>query len=100
MAIFAPLDVCVEPVLTVEEALTHPHTAARGLLVETPRGDGTAQRQVANPLRFSASLPAYRHIGPQLGEHTVEVLVEAGYSEEDIMALHEGVGVGVWSASK
>ena len=87
MAVFAPLDVCVEPVLTVEEALAHPHTAARGLVIETPRGDGTAQRQVAHPLRFSASRPAYRHIGPQLGEHTVEVLAEAGYSHEDIAAL-------------
>ncbi len=90
MAIFAPLDVCVEPVLTVEEALAHPQTAARGLLVDTPRGDGTAQRQVAHPLRFSASRPAYRHIGPRLGEHTVEVLGEAGYTTQEIAALQTG----------
>lgn len=87
MEIFAPLDVCVEPVLTVAEALAHPHTAARGLLIETPRGDGAAQRQVAHPLRFSASQPAYRHIGPALGEHTTGVLAEAGFSPEEIAAL-------------
>jgi crotonobetainyl-CoA:carnitine CoA-transferase CaiB-like acyl-CoA transferase len=87
MTIFAPLDVCVEPVLTVEEALAHPQTTARGLVVETPRGDGTAQRQVAHPLRFSAGRPAYRHIGPPLGQHTAEVLAEAGYSHEEIAAL-------------
>jgi crotonobetainyl-CoA:carnitine CoA-transferase CaiB-like acyl-CoA transferase len=90
--IFAPLDVCVEPVLSVAEALAHPHTAARGLLVETPRGDGTAQRQVAHPLRFSASQPSYRAIGPQLGEHTVQVLSEAGYTDRQIAAL-QGSGV-------
>jgi crotonobetainyl-CoA:carnitine CoA-transferase CaiB-like acyl-CoA transferase len=94
MAVFGPLDVCVEPVLTVAEALAHPHTAARGLLVETPRGDGTAQRQVAHPLRFSASRPVYSHIGPPLGEHTVEVLAEAGYSQKDIAALHASIAFG------
>lgn len=86
-AIFAPLDVCVEPVLTVEEALAHPHTAARGLVVETPRGDGTAQRQVAQPLRFSASQPAYRHTGTQSGQHTAEVLAQAGFDDTEIAAL-------------
>jgi crotonobetainyl-CoA:carnitine CoA-transferase CaiB-like acyl-CoA transferase len=85
--IFTTLDVCVEPVLTVEEALAHPQTTARGLVIETPRGDGTAQRQVAQPLRFSASQPAYRHVGPRLGEHTAEVLGDAGYSHDDIAAL-------------
>jgi len=91
-AIFAPLDVCVEPVLTVEEALAHPHSAARGLVVETPRGDGTTQPQVAHPLRFSASQPVYRHIGPPLGAHTVEVLAEAGYTNRELAAL-QGSGM-------
>jgi crotonobetainyl-CoA:carnitine CoA-transferase CaiB-like acyl-CoA transferase len=89
-AIFAPLDVCVEPVLTVEEALAHPQTTARGLVIETPRGDGAAQRQVAHPLRFSASRPIYRHLGPRLGEHTAEVLGEAGYTAQEIAALQTG----------
>ncbi|HSN75300.1 MAG TPA: CaiB/BaiF CoA-transferase family protein [Anaerolineae bacterium] len=93
-AVFAPLDVCVEPVLTVEEALAHPQTAARGLLVETPRGDGTTQRQVAHPLRFSASQPAYRHIGPPLGAHTAEVLAETDYTDRELAALQGGGVLG------
>ncbi len=93
-AIFAPLDVCVEPVLTVEEALIHPHTTARGLVVETPRGDGAAQRQVAHPLRFSASQSVYHHIGPSLGLHTAEVLFEAGYTEQEIALLRVSAVLG------
>lgn len=93
-AIFAPLDVCVELVLTVEEALAHPQTAARGLVIETPRGDGTAQRQVGHPLRFSASQPVYRHIGPPLGAHTAEVLAEAGFTDGEIAALQGGGVLG------
>jgi crotonobetainyl-CoA:carnitine CoA-transferase CaiB-like acyl-CoA transferase len=94
LAVFEPLDVCVEPVLNVEEALAHPHTAAHGLVVETPRGDGTAQHQVAHPLRFSASRPVYHHIGPPLGEHTVEVLAEAGFTALEIHELREKIAPG------
>jgi alpha-methylacyl-CoA racemase len=93
-AVFEPLDVCVDPVLTVEEALAHPHTVARGLVIEAPRGDGTAQRQVAHPLRFSASQPVYRHIGSPLGAHTAEVLAEAGYSDREVAALQGGGVLG------
>jgi crotonobetainyl-CoA:carnitine CoA-transferase CaiB-like acyl-CoA transferase len=86
-AVFAPLDVCVEPALTVPEMLEHPHTAARGLVVDVPKPGGGAQRQIASPWRFSGGAAEYRHIGPGLGEHTEEVLSEAGYSAAEIAQL-------------
>ena len=83
-AVFAPLDVCVEPVLTVPEALAQPHVAARELVVDVPRpGDG-AQRQIASPWRFSVGTTGYRHTGAALGAHTAEVLREAGFTETEI----------------
>lgn len=86
-AIFAPLDVCVEPVLTVPEALEQAQTAARRMVVAVPRSGGGAQRQIGSPLKFSAGAPEYRHVGAKLGAHTDDVLHEIGYNEEEIRAL-------------
>ena len=87
IAVFAPLDVCVEPVLTVPEMLAAPQTAARGLVVDVPRPGGAAQRQIASPWRFSEGAAEYRHVGAPLGQHTAEVLRAAGFSDEEIEAL-------------
>lgn len=81
-AIFAPLDVCVEPVLTVSEMAAHPHTQARGLVVDVPKGDGTTQQQIGHPIRFSATAAEYRHIGAPLGAHTAEILARLGINNE------------------
>ncbi|WP_394132069.1 CaiB/BaiF CoA transferase family protein [Marinobacter nauticus] len=50
--VFADVDACVEPVLTIEEAAEHPQLKARGMVVEGDRGDGVHQRQLGLPLRF------------------------------------------------
>ena len=87
--VFAPLDVCVEAVLTIEEALAHPQSVERGLIVEVPQPDGTCQRQVASPFRFSGSQAQYRHIGVEAGQDTDAVLAEIDYSVEEIASLRE-----------
>lgn len=91
-AIFGDLDVCVEPVLTLPEALKRPQTVARKMVVDVPLPDGRLQTQVASPFRFSATTPGYRHTGSAAGAHTAAILAEAGYSDDDIAALEaEGV---------
>ncbi|CAI8986336.1 alpha-methylacyl-CoA racemase [Pseudomonas sp. IT-P12] len=86
-ALFAELDACVEPVLSLGEAVRHPQLQARQLVTQVPRGDGLSQAQMACPLKFSQGLPQPRHIGAALGEHTDEVLGALGFSGERISDL-------------
>ena len=48
---------------------------------------GTVTEVVGTPVRFSDSTPVVRARPPELGEHTEEVLLESGYSWDDIAAL-------------
>ncbi|AHZ72137.1 Alpha-methylacyl-CoA racemase [Pseudomonas mandelii JR-1] len=85
--LFAGVDACVEPVLNLAEAVQHPQLQARKLVTQVPRGDGSAQAQMACPLKFSEGLPEPRHIGAVLGQHTDQVLGELGMSAERIAEL-------------
>ena len=87
-ALFANLDVCVEPVLTIPEMVEHPHTQARGLIVNVPKSDGS-QRQIGSPIQFSASEAKYRWVGTAVGAHIKEVLLEIGYNESDIQRMRD-----------
>jgi len=67
----AGLEVCCEPVLQLAEVAAHPQVVARGLIASTPEG---VEVRPAIPLR-----PDWRRrAAPRLGEHTAELLAEAG----------------------
>lgn len=87
MTIFREVNVCIEPVLTTAEAVAHPQVSDRGMIIKIPDADGGHHQQIANPLKFSECLPQYRHPGARLGEHTVEILAEAGYRKPEIQRL-------------
>lgn len=57
------------------------------LTFEHPRA-GTV-RLLSHPIRYDEETPALRRIPPRLGEHTEEVLSEAGYGAEAISNLVE-----------
>jgi alpha-methylacyl-CoA racemase len=75
-------DACLAPVLTMAQAASHPHVAARGTIVEV---DGVPQPAPAP--RFSATPAALGRRPAVPGEHTDEILEEAGFSPGDIAQL-------------
>ena len=70
MQIFAQLDVCVEPVFTLDEALNSPLAQQRNWVVDVPLTENSDQTelQLAFPIKFSRSQPQYKFIGQKLGE--------------------------------
>ena len=80
---FADVDCCVTPVLTFDEALADPQFGAREMVVDRPDGS----RQYAPPFKLSPDAFAVTRDAPKHGEHTDEVLREAGFDARAIDAL-------------
>ncbi len=75
-------EACAMPVFSFSEAPSHPHNRARRAFV-----DLAGVEQAAPTPRFSRTAPALDLPPPEPGEHTAEVLMEAGFSQEEIAEL-------------
>jgi len=80
-------DCCIEPVLDLDEALSSPQALEREMVVELDQPGIGPVRQLGTPLKLGRTPAGVRRPAPALGEHTEEVLGEAGYSAEEIEAL-------------
>jgi alpha-methylacyl-CoA racemase len=83
--VLAGHDVCVEPVLDIGETFEHPQVRSRGMCLDA--GDGRPTAQTGFPIRLTDSPARYRRAAPGYGEHTDEVLTEAGYGTEQLASL-------------
>jgi crotonobetainyl-CoA:carnitine CoA-transferase CaiB-like acyl-CoA transferase len=82
-------DCCLEPVLELDEALCSPLVREREMVVEIDQpGAERAVRLLGPPVKLGrtpgdvARLP-----GPALGEHTEQVLLDAGYTAAEVAEL-------------
>src|SRR5947208_2457495 len=75
---------------TLEEALADPHFRARGMVVESMHPAYGPVTQVATPVKMSGFDFALRRHAPRPGEHTVEILREAGFDDAAVDALITG----------
>jgi len=75
------------PINDLAEVFADPQVQARGMTVEMPHPLSEHVRLVASPMKFSATPVQYRRPPPLLGEHTDEVLAEAGVGAEERAAL-------------
>ncbi|MGM9925001.1 MAG: CaiB/BaiF CoA transferase family protein [Bacillus sp. (in: firmicutes)] len=83
--IFAAVDACVEPVLTIGEACRHPLFAERNMIVDVPAKKGGFKKQLASPIKSSVFSPVYHFTGAKLGQHTETILEKlAKQSEKNV----------------
>jgi crotonobetainyl-CoA:carnitine CoA-transferase CaiB-like acyl-CoA transferase len=81
------------PVLTIKEMQADPQTIAREMVPETDHPVAGRVQAIGLPVKLSATPGGVVAPAPLFGQHTREVLVEAGYSSSEIAALLESGGV-------
>lgn len=82
-------DIPAMPMHTPESIQQDPHLVATGFFQDVDHPTEGPIRTMAVPTRWSASRPAPARQAPGLGEHSAQVLREAGYSDDEIGSLME-----------
>jgi crotonobetainyl-CoA:carnitine CoA-transferase CaiB-like acyl-CoA transferase len=77
-------DIPVQRMNSLADLLDDPHLAAIGYFREVEHPTEGRIRALAVPSEWSESAPEYRRHAPRLGEHTREVLREAGLADAEI----------------
>lgn len=72
-----------------------PQVRANNYIVDVPREDGPPIPMVPTPVQLSKTPVELRSAAPELGQHTEDVLLAAGYSWEEIEALRSEGVIGV-----
>lgn len=87
--ILRPLDVCVAPVYSLDEAVADPHNNARRMVAEVPHPTLGVVRQVGVGTKLSETPGSIRFTGPVPGQHTDEVLRSLGFDDAGIAGLRQ-----------
>ena len=88
-AAFRDIDVRYAPVRDYRQVVEDPGAWENGYFAEVRGADGTAHRVVGTPIRMSETPLKPGAVAPALGEHTDEILREAGYTDEEVAAFRE-----------
>jgi crotonobetainyl-CoA:carnitine CoA-transferase CaiB-like acyl-CoA transferase len=77
------------PNQTLKDVMNDTQAIESGCFVAYEHPQRGLIRQVANPVRMSKDPASVRMPAPELGQHTEEVLLEYGYTWDDIARLKE-----------
>ena len=92
LAVLQGADVPVSKIYSVRDMMQDPQFLARQMFEQHQFKDGSSIKLPAVTPKLSETPGATRWIGPELGEHTDEVLKTLGYSDQEIAEFrHTGV---------
>jgi crotonobetainyl-CoA:carnitine CoA-transferase CaiB-like acyl-CoA transferase len=95
IAMCSALDIPVTRIYSIDEIVDHPHLEAVGLFQRVEHPTEGPIRAIRPPVRFSRTPAELALPAPTLGQHTVEILREAGLDESSIEALLASGRAGV-----
>jgi crotonobetainyl-CoA:carnitine CoA-transferase CaiB-like acyl-CoA transferase len=87
-------NVCIGPVNTVAEMFNDPQVQHRQMLLEHHTSTQGTVRQAGIAVKLSDTPGQVRHLGPHLGQHTTEVLLALGYSQDTVTELRQNGVIG------
>ena len=93
MAILSPR-FHVQPVRTYLEVAKDPQAWANGYLVDVDEGGGKSRPSVGVPVHLSRTPGSIRHFAPEIGEHNEEVLIESGFTRDEVAQLFKSGAFG------
>jgi crotonobetainyl-CoA:carnitine CoA-transferase CaiB-like acyl-CoA transferase len=82
------------PVQGIADVVRDPQARALEAFAKVPHRTGEDIEVVKSPVEFSATPTSIRRAAPALGEHTEEVLLEHGYTWDEIAVLKEKGAIG------
>ena len=77
------------PIYDMEQVYSDPHVKARDMMVELEDPDLGILKNIGIPVKLSLTPGSIRRRAPNMGEHTEEILLQAGYSAGDVARLRE-----------
>jgi crotonobetainyl-CoA:carnitine CoA-transferase CaiB-like acyl-CoA transferase len=87
LSLLNEIDIPSMPLHTPESIQQDPHLVATGFFQDVQHPTQGLIRTMAVPTRWSKSRPAPERQAPRLGEHSAQILREAGYTESEVRDL-------------
>jgi len=88
--LFSKNNIPCGPIQTMDQVFTHPQIIARDMVITTNHPEAGTVKLVGSPIKLSRTKVKMERYPPLPGEHTVEILQQVGFSQEEIAFFEKG----------